>query len=146
MMRDVVEVEIAAPREVVAERYSDPANSPKWMADLKSYEPISGEQGAVGSTYRLLTTKDMDFVATVVARDLPNSVELTLDSPGVTVSIDTKFVTLPSGGTRLVSTENFRFKSILGKASGLFARRGIRSAHYQQMEAFKRFVEHATAA
>jgi hypothetical protein len=140
-MQDVVELEIEAPTEVVAERYSDPANSPKWMTDLKRYEPISGEQGEVGSKYRLLTTKELDFVATVVARDLPDSVVLLLDSPSVAVSINTTFAELPSGKTKLVSAEEFRFKSVLGRAASLFARRGIHKAHREQMRSFKRFVE-----
>jgi hypothetical protein len=140
-MRDIVEVEVAAPVEAVARRFSDPANSSRWMIDLERYEPISGEQGAPGSKYRLVTTKDLDFVATVIARDLPNSSEIVLDSRGVTVSITTRFAASRSGGTRLVSTEEFRFKGLLAKAAGLFGRRGIREAHRQQIEAFKRFAE-----
>jgi hypothetical protein len=140
-MLDIVEVEIAAPPDVVAQRYSDPSNNPKWMTDLKHYEPISGERGGVGSKYRLSTRSGMNFVATVVRCDLPESVELLLESPSVAVSIKTTFEALPSGGTRLMSAEKFRFKSIIGKAGSLFARHGIKKAHTEQMAAFKRFVE-----
>jgi polyketide cyclase/dehydrase/lipid transport protein len=140
-MKDVVEVEIAAPVELVAERYSNPRNSAEWMTDLERYEPISGEQGDVGSRYRLLTTKHMDFVATVVARDLPDSVSLVLDSDEVGVSITTTFVALPSGRTRLVSAEDFKFKGLAARVVGLFARTGIHRAHREQMDAFKRYVE-----
>jgi len=68
-------------------------------------------------------------------------VSLLLDSDSVTVSIDVEFARLPPGSTRLVSTEVFRFKGLLGKVTGLFARRSIHSVHRQQMEAFKRFAE-----
>jgi len=51
MLKDVVAIEIDAPREVVAERFADPENNPKWMQDTQ-YEPIRGEPGTPGSTFR----------------------------------------------------------------------------------------------
>jgi hypothetical protein len=139
-MRSVVEIDIEAPQERVAELFCDPANNPKWMNDLERYEPISGEQGAPGSKFRLVTER-MTFVATVIARRLPECVELVLDSKGVAVAIEVSFSTLPSGGTRLVSAEEFRFKGLARKAMSILARKGIATAHRGQMEAFKRFAE-----
>ena len=139
-MRDVVDIEIAAPVESVAERFSDPTNARRWMTDLERYEPISGLPGEPGSKYRLLTDK-LDFVATVVEKDLPRSLRLLLDARGVSVAIDARFAALPAGGTRLVSAEHFRFKGLRNKLGGLFARRAIRRVHRRQMEAFKKFVE-----
>jgi uncharacterized membrane protein len=53
-MKSVVQVEINAPASEVATLFADPRNSPKWMLDLDRYEPVSGEQGMPGSTYRLV--------------------------------------------------------------------------------------------
>jgi len=141
-MRDVVEVEIRAPQETVAELFSDPTQSTGWMEDLVRYEPITGAPGFPGSTYRLLSKSGrMDFVATVVSRELPNRVALVLESPSLLVSIDAAFTRAPSGATRLVSTEDFRFKRLLGKLTSVFAKPAIHAAHQNQMDAFKRFVE-----
>jgi len=143
-MRDVVDVEIHAPQETVAELFSDPTQSTGWMEDLERYEPITGAPGFPGSTYRLVSRSGkMDFVGTVVSRELPNHVNLVLESPAVQVSIDAAFERAPSGATRLVSTEDFRFKSLLGKFTSVFAKPAIHAAHQKQMDAFKRFAEGA---
>jgi len=144
-MRDVVDVEIRAPRETVAQLFSDPAQNVEWMDDVERYEPISGAQGFPGSTYRLVskTGGRMDFLATVVARDLPDRMRLELDSPSVSVTVDTTFELSPSGATRLVSTEDFRFKTLLGKLRSVFVKPVIHAAHQKHMDAFKRFAEDA---
>jgi polyketide cyclase/dehydrase/lipid transport protein len=143
-MRDVVDVEIRAPKETVAELFSDPTQSTGWMEDLERYEPITGAPGFPGSTYRLVSKSGkMDFVGTVVSRELPNRVNLVLESAAVQVSIDAAFERAPSGATRLVSTEDFRFKSLLGKFTSVFAKPAIHAAHQKQMDAFKRFAEGA---
>ena len=72
-MKDIVVVEIDAPQERVAALYADPENTTKWMDDVERYEPLSGEQGMPGSTYRLIPKQgSMVFTATVVKRNLPS--------------------------------------------------------------------------
>jgi uncharacterized protein YndB with AHSA1/START domain len=140
-MKDVVTVEIDAPREEVAKLFADPRNSPKWMEDLAHYEPLSGRQGMPGSTYRLAQKNGkLVFEAKVVARDVPREVRLKLDSPDVAVAIQTTFFKRDRR-TRLVSTEHFRFKGVLRSIFGLLAKRSIHRAHARQMQAFKRFAE-----
>jgi len=51
-MKSIVELDIVAPQERVAELFSDPRNLERWMDDA-AYEPMSGVPGEVGSTYRL---------------------------------------------------------------------------------------------
>jgi hypothetical protein len=140
-MKDVVTVEIDAPQEKVAELFADPQNNPEWMTDLKSYQPLDGEPGMPGSTYRLVQQGGkLAFVVTVVERYLPSEVSLSLDSPGVAVSVRAMFIALGSR-TRLISIEKFRFKGMFGPIVGLLAKRSIRRAHSGQMDAFKRFAE-----
>jgi hypothetical protein len=140
-MKDVVTVEIDAPRHEVARLFADPRNNPKWMEDLAYYEPVSGRQGMPGSTYRLgQRNGKLVFAAKVVARDLPREVRLALDSPDVAVAIRTAF-SKREHRTRLVSTEHFRFKGLFGPIVGWLAKRSIHRAHAGQMQAFKRFAE-----
>jgi hypothetical protein len=64
-MRSTVVVGINAPQEAVAALYADPGNNAKWMEDVERYEPLSGEQGMPGSTYRLAPKHgSMVFTAT----------------------------------------------------------------------------------
>ena len=141
-MESIVVVDIDAPREEVATLFADPSNNPNWMEDLERYEPVSGEQGMPGSTYRLIPKQgSMLFTATVVSRNLPNELRLHLDSSTAAVDVRGTLSRLPDGRTRLVSEEVFHFKSIWSKAFGLLARRSICKVHRGHIEAFKRFAE-----
>jgi hypothetical protein len=53
-LQSIVECEIEAPQMLVASLFADPRNNPSWMRDLERYEPIRGEPGMPGSTYRLI--------------------------------------------------------------------------------------------
>jgi uncharacterized protein YndB with AHSA1/START domain len=141
-MRSVVDLEIEAPRETVAELYSDPRNNPKWMEDLERNEPISGELGEPGSKYRMVSKdSDMHFVVTVVSVYLPENVRLRLVWKQFTVDINVDFIQLDTGLTRFISTEDFGFTGFRARLGGLLARRAIKSAHRRHMEGFKRFAE-----
>jgi hypothetical protein len=144
-MKDIVAVYIDAAQAKVAALVADPANNPKWMEGLDRYQPVSGEAGAPGSTYRLVQQGGkLDFLATVVRRDLPDEVDLMLSADSVVVSVRAQFLAR-GNATRLVSAETFRFKGLFGPFIGLLSRRAIRRAHRAQMLAFKRFVEAAPA-
>jgi hypothetical protein len=140
-VRDIVKIEINAPRGKVAELFADPRRVLEWMEET-DYEPISGDHGMPGSTYRLSQRKEnMVFIATVVERDLPNRVKLNLDSPKVSVLMTAEFVALSPEKTQLVSDEVFTFKGPAGKAFGFIAGGIIKKVHRKQMDAFKRFAE-----
>ena len=141
-MKSVVELAINAPQAKLADLFADPENNTKWMDDIERYEPISGTAGMPGSKYRLVPkTGNTIFVATVVARDLPNELTLILDASNVVVSVTDKFVALSSEKTKLISEEVFSFKGLFNKVFGFLAQRTIRNAHRRHMEAFKRFAE-----
>ena len=140
-MKDTVVVRINGPLERVAELLADPSKNTSWMDDLERYEPLSGEQGMPGSTYRLIPRKgSLVFTATVVERKLPRELRLRLEASSVAVDVYATLSTLANGQTRLVSEEEFEFKG-LAKLFSVFARPAIRKAHRQHMEAFKQFAE-----
>ena len=143
-VRSTVEINIDAPRAKVAALFADPAQSAKWMDDLDRVEPLNGVLGTIGSTYRLVPKRgDMDFVATVVAKTLPNEVRVNLDGAKVSVQVTGTLRAVDAGHTTLVSEEIFAFKGLLGKVLGLFAVSSIKRAHRRHIEAFKRFAERA---
>ena len=141
-MKDVVVVDINAPQEKVAALHADPENNTKWMDDVERYEPLSGELGMPGSTYRLIPKQgSMVFTPTVVSRTLPDDLRLRLEASNVTVDVHATLSTLADGRTRLVSEEEFTFKGFLSRLFGLFARGSIRKSHRKHIEAFKQFAE-----
>ena len=141
-VKSIVELDIHSPRQKVAALFADPENNIEWMDDLDRYEPVSGQPGMPGSKYRLVPKKGkMVFVATVIARDLPDESRLSLDASNVTVSVTGRFVALSPERTHLISEEVFSFKGPVARFFGFFAQAAIRKAHRRHMEAFKRFAE-----
>jgi uncharacterized protein YndB with AHSA1/START domain len=140
-MRDVVQVEIDAPVADVARLFADPTLSESWMQGTR-YQPLDGEQGAPGSTYRLVMADGgMTFTATVLSRELPAAVRLRLESDTATVDIRAGFAALGPHKTLLTSDEHFTFKGVAAKLFSVLARRSIRKTHREQMLSFKRFAE-----
>ena len=141
-MKSTVTVEINRPQAQVAELFSNPGNTTLWMHGVDRVEAISGELGMPGSKYRLVPKSgSMVFVATVLARDLPHQVRLSLEASGMDVSITGTFKILSPSKTLLVSQEVFRFKGIVSVIFGFLGRAGIRRVHRRHMEAFKVFAE-----
>ena len=48
-MKYAVSIEIAMPREAVAQLLADPALLPKWLRGLVLHEPLSGVHGQIGT-------------------------------------------------------------------------------------------------
>lgn len=150
-MKSTVELVIHAPQSEVAALYCDPRHDVEWMHDVARVEPLQGELGEAGSTYRLVpkwqdgTSTDRGFVATVVARR-PNRLDLVLERSDVNVEIATKLVALSADETQLISEEIFTFKGWVAKLFGLLARRNVEQAHRSAMAAFKRFAERQVTA
>jgi polyketide cyclase/dehydrase/lipid transport protein len=141
-MKSTVIVEINLPKERVAELFTDPRNSTRWMDDVDRIEVVSGELGMPGSKYRIVPKKgNMVFVATVLTRDLPDEARLRLDSAQVVVSITATFQSLNADRTLLVSQEVFTFNGVIGAIFGFLSRIAIRKAHRRHIEAFKTFAE-----
>jgi uncharacterized protein YndB with AHSA1/START domain len=141
-MQSTVTVEINLPQAQVAELFSNPRHTTRWMHDVDRIEVVSGELGLPGSKYRLVPKKgNMVFVATVLVRDLPKESRLRLDASNVVVSVTGTFQSLGATRTLLVSSEVFSFKGVIGAIFGFFAQTAIRKAHRRHIEAFKAFAE-----
>ena len=141
-MKSFVEIEIEVPQSRLAELYANPSLNTRWMDDIERVEPISGQLGMVGSKYRLVPKKGvMVFVATVIARNVPNEFQLSLEASNVTVSVKGTLRPLSPQRTRLTSEEEFRFKGFFNTIFGFFARGAIKRAHRRHMESFKQFAE-----
>ena len=140
-MQSVVQLDIDAPQATVAELFADPAMNPRWMEDVARIEPVSGELGQVGSVYRMVPKQGPVFTVTVIARELPEELQLSLESPGISVAVRGQLIKLSERRTRLVSEENFAFDGVFNKVSGFLAQQAIKAAHRRHMKSFKHFAE-----
>jgi hypothetical protein len=142
-VKSVVEVEIDRPLQEVAELFADPRNNLKWMHDVKSYEPVSGEQGMPGSTYRLVPKEgDMIFLATVVERNLPDELRVNLQESTVDIAMTGRMLPLSPTRTKLISEEVFTFKGSDNGTVASSVKDAIKANHRRHIEDFKRFAEH----
>ena len=141
-MKSIVQVEINKPQKEAAELYADPRNNLKWMHDIARYEPLSGEQGMPGSTYRLVPKHgDMIFVATVTERNLPDELKLHLEASDVDVQVRGTFSSLSPTRTKLINEQVFTFKGVGEGTVSSSVKKDIKAAHRRHMEDFKRFAE-----
>ncbi len=140
-MKSIFETEINIPQAKLAEFYANPENNVKWMDDLERCEYISGKVGMPGSKYRFIPKKGtMVFTATVLTRDIPNELQLILESPTVDVLVTAKFIALSPEKTKFISEEVFTFKGFFNKAFGFLAKGAIKKAHHKHMEDLKKYV------
>ena len=141
-MKSVVEVEINLPQKEAAELYADPRLNSTWMHDIARYEPLSGEEGMSGSTYRLVPKEgDMIFIATVVERNLPDELRLHLEAFEVEVEVRGTFISLSPIRTKFISEEVFTFKGADEETVSPSVKEDIKAAHRQHIKDFKRFAE-----
>lgn len=140
-MKSVVELTINLPQARLAALFADPRQNIEWMTDVERVETISGRLGMPGSKYRLIPKKgDMVFDVTVIARKLPNEIQLQLKATNVSVAVKADFIAVSSDRSLLRSEEVFTFEGRL-KVFGLMAQGAIKKAHRRHMAAFKRFAE-----
>lgn len=153
-MKYTVSIEIALPRERVAQLLADPAHMAKWLRGLVSHEPVSGEHGEVGTRSRVVfRTGQQEMAATeTVTRREPE--ELHGNPEDVVVHFDREIVAegmwnavrdrLTEAGpeTTLWESENeYRFDGLMMRLVGFVMPGAFRKQSLQHMQDFKAFAE-----
>ena len=153
-MKFTVSIQIALPREHVAQLLSDPAHLPKWLRGLVVHEPISGEHGQVGTTSRVVMQmggQTMEGTETVTRREPADLHDIPADS---IVQFDRELVSkgmwsvvrdrLTESGPQSTfweSDNEYRFSSVIMRLVGLLMPGVFRKQSYQYMQDFKAFAE-----
>ena len=155
-MKYTVSIEIALPRERVAQLLADPAQVPKWLRGLVLHEPVSGEHGQVGTESRVVMQmgqQRMELTETITRREPANLHGI---PKGSVVHFEREIVAegmwnaarerLTEGGpeTTLWESENeYRF-SLPMRLMAPFMRGAFRKQSLQHMQDFKAFAEQGT--
>ena len=153
-MKYTVSIEIALPRERVAQLLADPAHLPKWLRGLVLHEPLSGTHGHVGTTSRVVLQmgqQQFEAVETITRRE---PVDLHDIPPETVVHFDREIVgggmwnaareRLTEAGperTLWQSENEFRFSGLLMRLVGLLMPGAFRKQSQQHMQDFKAFAE-----
>ncbi|OLL75358.1 hypothetical protein Ae168Ps1_3759 [Pseudonocardia sp. Ae168_Ps1] len=156
-MKYTVSIEIALPREKVAQLLADPAHIPKWLRGVVLHEPLNGMHGQVGTESRVVMQmgqQTMECTETITRRE---PTDMDAIPSGSVVHFDREIVadgmwnaarerlTEAGPGTTLWESENeYRFSSVLMRLAGPFMGGVFRKQSRQHMLDFKAFAEQGT--
>lgn len=156
-MRYTNSIEIALPREKVAQLLADPAQISKWLRGVVLHEPVSGLHGHVGTGSRVVMQsgkRTMECTETITRRDPEDLHNVSKD---VVVHFDREIVgagmwsverdRLTEAGpetTLWESESEYRFSSVLMRVLGLVMPGAFRKQSQQHMQDFKAFADLGT--
>lgn len=154
-MKYTVSIEIAMPREEVAQLLAEPAHMPKWLRGLVLHEPLNGIHGQVGTRSWVVMQfgqQEIEGTETITRREPADLREI---PKGSVVHFDRELVTkgmwsavrdrLTEAGpdtTLWVSESEYRFNGLLMRLMGLLMPGTFRKQSLQYMQDFKAFAEH----
>ncbi|MDA0563344.1 SRPBCC family protein [Streptomonospora sp. S1-112] len=156
-MKYVNSIEIALPRERVAQLLADPAHLPKWLRGLVLHEPVSGVHGQLGTTSRVVLRsgrREMECTETITRRDpadlrgIPKGsvvhFEREISGPGMWSVVRDRLTEAGLETTLWESESEYRFTGFSGLLMRLVALLMPGAFHkqsQQHMEDFKAFAE-----
>ena len=143
-MKYTVSLDLDLPRDQLVALYDDPANRPKWQRGLESATLVSGKEGQPGAVSNLLFRmgkREMPMVETIVAKDLPDSVEVAYDAKGVHNVVRTEFVATGPETTRMDIHNVFEFSGFM-KVVGFLAKGAFPRQTRKIMGDFVQFAVH----
>jgi hypothetical protein len=156
-MKYTVSIEIALPRERVAQLLADSAHLPKWLRGLVLHEPLSGMHGHVGTESRVVLQtgqQRMEGTETITRREPANLHEIPRDSvvhfdreivaKGMWNAARDRLTEAGPGTTRWAQENEFRFSGLPMRLAGVFLRGAFRKQSLQHMQDFKAFAEQGT--
>lgn len=153
-MKYTVSIEIARPREEVAQLLADPAHLPKWLRGMVLHEPLSGEHGHVGTRSRVvLQMGQQQFEATeTITRREPADLrgipqgsvvhfEREIVGGGMWSAARERLTEAAPDRTLWVSENEYRFSGVLMRLVGFLMPGAFRKQSLQHMQDFKAFAE-----
>ncbi|MFC8046831.1 SRPBCC family protein [Nocardia sp. NPDC057353] len=150
-------IEIALPRERVAQLLADPANMPKWLRGLVSHEPVRGEHGQLGTESKVVLrtgNRETEATETITRRDpadlteIPEDVVVHFDreiaGPGMWSVTRDRLTAAGPEATRWESDSEYRFDGWVMRLFGVVWPGAFRKQSQRHMEDFKAFAERGT--
>ena len=156
-MRYTVSIEIALPREAVAQLLADPAHMPKWLRGLVLHEPLSGVHGQVGTKSRVVIQmgqQKFEGTETITRREpadlrgIPQGSVVHFDreivGEGMWSAARERLTEASPDRTLWVSENEYRFSGVLMRLVGFLMPGTFRRQSLQHMQDFKAFAEQGT--
>jgi Polyketide cyclase / dehydrase and lipid transport len=156
-MKYTVSIEIALPREKVAQLLADPEHMAKWLRGLVLHEPVSGVHGQVGTKSRVVMQmgqQRIECTETITRREpvdlhgIPSEsvvhFEREIVGKGMWSAVRDRLTEASPETTLWVCESEYRFSGLLMRLVGLLMPGSFRKQSLQHMQDFKAFAEHGT--
>lgn len=156
-MKYTVSIEIALPRERVAQLLADPEQLPKWLRGMVVHEPLSGVHGQVGTKSRVVMQmgqQRFEATETITRRDpvelhgIPRDsvvrFEREIVGKGMWSAARERLTEAGPEATLWESENEYRFSGLMMRLVGLLMPGAFRKQSLQHMQDFKAFAEHGT--
>lgn len=147
-------IEIALPREKVAQMLADPAHLPTWLRGLVAHEPVNGVHGQPGTESRVIMQsgrRQFEAAETITRREpadlneIPEDIvvrfEREIVGAGMWSVVRDRLTDLSLGTTLWESDTEYRFSSLPMRLMGLLMPRAFHNQSQQHMQDFKAFAE-----
>ncbi|MFN3008644.1 SRPBCC family protein [Mycolicibacterium wolinskyi] len=147
-------IEIALPRDTVAQLLADPAHIPKWLRGMVLHEPVSGIHGQLGTKSRVVMQsgkRTIECTETITRRDpadlheIPKEAVVHFDreivGPGMWSVVRDRLTEASPETTLWESESEYRFSNVLMRLVGLLMPGAFRKQSQQHMQDFKAFAE-----
>ena len=153
-MKYTVSIEIALPREQVAQLLADPTRLPKWLRGLVLHEPLSGIHGQVGTQSRVVMQmgqQTFECTETITRREpadlrsIPKAsvvhFEREIVGEGMWSAARERLTEAGPTMTLWVSENEYRFSGLMMRLVGFLMPGAFRKQSLQHMQDFKAFAE-----
>jgi Polyketide cyclase / dehydrase and lipid transport len=153
-MKYTVSIEIALPRERVAQLLADPAHLPKWLRGLVLHEPLSGTYGHVGTKSRVvfqIGKQKIECTETITRREpvdlhgIPRGSVVRFDreivGEGMWNAVRDRLTEAGPQTTLWQSESEYRFSGLPMRLMGLLMPGAFRKQSQQHLQDFKAFAE-----
>ncbi len=147
-------IEIALPRERVAQLLADPAQLPKWLRGVVLHEPLSGIHGQLGTTSRVVMQagkRTMELTETITRREpedldeIPEEIVVHFDREivggGMWSDVHDRLTEAGPQTTLWEQDSEYRFSGLLMRLMGLLLPGAFRKQSQQHLQDFKAFAE-----
>lgn len=153
-MNYTVALEIALPREQVAQLLADPAQLPKWLRGLVLHEPVRGVHGEVGTQSRVVMQmgrQRFEATETITRREpaelhgIPAGSVVHFDreitGAGMWSAVRDRLTEAGPNRTLWESENEYRFSGVVMRLVGFVMPGAFRKQSLQHMQDFKAFAE-----
>jgi uncharacterized protein YndB with AHSA1/START domain len=143
-MKFILELPLHRSRAEVWRAFDNPENTKLWQTNLAKIETVSGEQGQVGAVSELTYAEgkgEYVLMERVIYRAEPERFDVVYENIFADNSVKNTFLATSEHKTLWKMEVNYKFKTLLMKIVGPFAKKNFIKRSERDMERFKEFVE-----